>query len=296
MFMKHNPTDIIENYRGMKLIGYGANYAALNTIRSSRVNFDLIVDDNEMSHGKTLAGIPVYPPSVLSSFDWSSTRMIVCAYKPQNIRCIQSKLEIIGLHYPEHWVDCSLFHYETIGAKLREYFDIEPDFNLFWRTRALSLNSQAENMSAISGTWMYLEMLNHLMSTKQGQVAEMGIFRGGNSLITLLLGTASHNWKYHLFDSFQGLSELSVYDPQSCFGEFKDVSLNHIKSVFVDFDNVTIHAGLFRDTMYSVSDNIFNMVYVDCDLYEPTLECCRFLRQAQSGWRNAIPRLLERSS
>lgn len=260
----------------MKLIGYGANIAALNVIRTSRINLDFIVDDNESSHGTTLADVPIYPSSALSTVDWNTTRLIVCAYNPRSIIQIQSKLELIGLNYLEHWIDCSVFYFNTIGTKLKEVFRIAPDPLLFWRTRALILRCAPDNMSSIAGTWLFIELLRHLAAKQNGGVAEMGVFRGGNAFVTLALGPDPTGWKYHLFDSFTGLPELSTYDPISRGGEFTDTSLAHIHSMFSDYDNVIIHAGLFSDTLESVATEYFNIVYVDCDLYEPTLECCDF--------------------
>ena len=274
--MHQDPLHLTNRFRKMQVIGYGANHAALRTIQACGVTFSFIVDDNDKSQGETLAGVPICPPSTLAAVDWTTTRLIACADNPRSILSMQAKLEGLGLRYPEHWIDCSAFHFTTIGKKLTETFGITPDPLLFWRTRALTLQSTIENWSSISGTWLFIELLKHLALKARGGVAEMGVFRGGNALTSLILGPQQVGWKYHLFDSFEGFPEFSTFDPASRRGEFTETSLAHIRSVFADFSNVIIHPGFFRDTMQSVSDERFNLVYVDCDLYDPTIECCRF--------------------
>ena len=271
-----NPLHALDNWDGKQLIGYGANLAALLTMKTCGVEFSFVVDDNRELQGQTLANIPIRPVSALSDVDWNLSRLVVCAYNPRSILSMQSKLEMLALQYPEHWIDCSLLHFNTMGKKLGKLFGISPDPLLFFRIRALTLFSSIENMSSISGTWLFIELLNHLAIYSTGGVAEMGVYRGGNAFTALSLGPRLAGWKYHLFDSFKGLPEFSSFDPTSRRGEFTETSVKYIKSIFANFPNVHVHPGLFHDTLPSIADERFNLVYVDCDLYEPTLECCEF--------------------
>jgi len=79
-----------------------------------------------------------------------------------------------------------------------------------------------------------------------------------------------------LFDSFEGFPEFSSQDPSSWAAEFRDTSLSAIRALFAQFPTVQLHAGYFSQTLPSVANDRFAIVYVDCDLYEATLECCSF--------------------
>ncbi len=257
---------------GKQVIGYGATLAAAQTLGTSQIRPTCIVDDRVELLGKHLAGVPIEPPAILSRVDTASTFIVVFAYKPSSIRQIASKLAVMGYRYLDNWIDCSFLHFESLSHRLHQVFAIEPDGSLFLKTHALSLGSSIENLSSIAGTWLYLELLNNVAPA--GSVAELGVYHGGNAFIALTLGARS--CPYHLFDSFAGLPQPSALDPPSRAGEFADVSLDLIRSTFKDFPTVQLHEGSFSTTLPEVANESFAMVYVDCDLYEPTRECCRF--------------------
>ncbi len=183
----------------------------------------------------------------------------------------------MGLRYGEDWLDCSSVHFETVGNRLRGEFGISPDRDLFARIRVLSLSSALDNLSGIAGTWLFAELLKQASQNVDGNIAEMGVYKGSNALTALLLlGSQIGRRRYHLFDSFAGLAGPSVHDPSDCAGEFDDVSLPQIQDLFTNFEQARIHVGLFSETLHEVASECFALVYVDCDLYEPTLECCEF--------------------
>jgi hypothetical protein len=263
---------VAELVAGKQLIGYGATVAAAQTICTSQITLSHIVDDRAELQGKRLNGVPIGSPAMLSSLDPASTYIVVFVYKPSSVLKIAAKLAGMGYRYLNNWVDCSFLHFESMSARLHQLFAIEADRSLFLKAHALSLRNSIENLSSIAGTWMYLELLNEVVP--EGSVAELGVYKGGNALIALSLRAQS--CPYHLFDSFTGLTQFSSSDPPSRQGELADVSLDLVRSTFKDFPNVELHEGFFSETLPDVAGEKFAMAYVDCDLYEPTMECCRF--------------------
>ena len=115
-----------------------------------------------------------------------------------------------------------------------------------------------------------------------GEVAEFGSWKGANLvfLAKLLRLFDPHSFKtVHCFDSFEGLTNFSPQDgiAQKYRGTFRG-SYEHLMSVIELFRmerEITIHRGDIRNVLPTVlADNPalqFSFVYVDVDLYEPTL-------------------------
>jgi hypothetical protein len=266
-----------ERLQGKQLIGYGAGMATLGTIRTTPLKLSYIVDDTLALQGQTISGVPIKSPACLTEVDKDSNFIIVFAYQPKSILAIQKRLDCLGFDYLRNWIDCSFFHYGSIKTRLQDSFGIQGDPALFSKTRTLSLYNSIENLSAIAGTWLFEELVKKLHGKVAGSVAELGVYKGGNALISLLLlGEEIQNRSYHLFDSLAGFPEFSPYDPLSRAGEFTDTSIACVRNLFSNFSNVRLHVGFFSDTLDNVCSENFALVYVDCDLYEPTIECCEF--------------------
>jgi hypothetical protein len=268
----------LEGLRGRRLIGYGAGLATLLTLRETPLDLEFIVDDNQASQGDDLLGVRIGAPAELERADLTGACVVIFAYAGSAIRAIQDKLAPLGLGFPEGWIDCSLLHFERYGRRLRETLGIEVTPSLFQAARLLSIYSHPQNLSGFAGTWLYLELLRHLHQRGvAGEVAEVGVFQGGNAFCSLLAGGEILRQRtLHLFDSFAGFPDLSAHDPGARRGEFADVTLTKVRNCFATFDNVHIHPGFFADTLDRVRDRRFAFVYYDADLYEPALECCRF--------------------
>ncbi len=266
-----------ERLAGKRLIGYGANLAAVATIRTAHLKLSYIVDDTPELQGQTISGIPIKSPACLTAIDKDSCFIIVFAYTGESILNISKRLDSVGFEYLQNWIDCSLLHYSTIRKCLYDNFGILGDPALFAKTRILSLYSCIENQSSIAGAWLLQELLKKLCGTVPGSIAELGVYKGGSAFISLFLSEEKiQDRPYHLFDSFTGFPKFSVYDPSSRIGEFVDTSIASVKTLFSNFNNVRLHVGLFSNTLCEVSLEDFALVYVDCDLYEPTIECCDF--------------------
>lgn len=124
-------------------------------------------------------------------------------------------------------------------------------------------------------------------SKLDGDMAEIGVFQGGSAK---LICEAKENKKLHLFDTFEGLPELS--DKDTHFGmtywkknQFNDTSIESVKNYLSKYENVFFYKGEFPSTAGPVENARFSFVHLDVDLYQSTLDCLNFFypRLVQGG-------------
>lgn len=116
----------------------------------------------------------------------------------------------------------------------------------------------------------------------EGDVAECGV-RQGKSTIFILTGLGPSNGKtYHIFDSFEGVSEPGESDRDSrgaiawTKGELA-VREHALRHNLDGFDTpIEMHKGWIPARFTDVRDRTFSFVHVDVDLYEPTRHSFEF--------------------
>lgn len=124
--------------------------------------------------------------------------------------------------------------------------------------------------------------------TLDGDIAECGCFMGLSSyLMCDYLRRRNPNYhgaKYHIFDSFQGLSAPTLEDdvPEG-FERAKEIeamcapgafaaSLGQVRRNLADFPDIAFHPGWIPLTFQALPERQYRFVHVDVDLYDPTLE------------------------
>lgn len=115
-------------------------------------------------------------------------------------------------------------------------------------------------------------------SKLDGDMAEVGVFQGGSAK---LICEAKGNKKLHLFDTFEGLPQLS--DKDTHFGmtfwkknQFNNTTYESVKNYLSKYENVFFYKGKFPHTSVPVEQSKFSFVHLDVDLYESTLDCLKF--------------------
>jgi hypothetical protein len=258
-----------------RLIAYGAGMALLQIQAVMHLPLEYIIDDTPGLAGKEINGLRVFHSSYLTNDRGSDDLLVIIfANTTRAILGIAQALNSIGFVWGKDYIDCSVLQYETMKSRMQDSLGISPSKELFERVRLLSLYSSLQNQSTIAGTWLFTELLDHVRST--GSFAECGVYNGGNAFVSLMCSARAAERRYHLLDSFEGFPEFSQHDPQSRRPDFNDVNLSYVRDVFGNFENVQLHKGYFNETLPSLSDEEFAVVYVDCDLYEPTIELCEF--------------------
>jgi O-methyltransferase len=114
--------------------------------------------------------------------------------------------------------------------------------------------------------WAFLEEQAKRVKDLRGAVAEVGVYKGGTA--RLLATTLAHK-SIHLFDTFDGMPEVTEWDWHKK-GDFADTSLASVKSYLQELDNVNLYPGLFPETAKDMTEDEFCLVHVDVDIYEST--------------------------
>jgi len=111
-----------------------------------------------------------------------------------------------------------------------------------------------------------------------GDMAEVGVYQGGSAK---LICEAKGKRNLHLFDTFEGLSNVS--DNDTHFGkkfwtenQFNNTAEESVKIFLEDYENVKIHKGVFPDSAQSIQEVKFSFVHLDADLYKSTIDSLRF--------------------
>lgn len=124
-----------------------------------------------------------------------------------------------------------------------------------------------------------LELVKLAASKSNGEVIEMGVYRGGSAAaIGWMLRRAGLECEVHLFDTFGGMPPTMELDTHEEF-DFSDTSLNTVAEslnrVVAGFP-FRFHPGLFSDTLQEVSEHHFCFAHIDADLYQSVREACEF--------------------
>jgi len=107
-----------------------------------------------------------------------------------------------------------------------------------------------------------------------GDIAEVGAYKGGSAKIICEMKKKK---SLYLFDTFEGLPDLSKIDNQNQFrkGEFF-ASFESVKNYLKKYSNVFLYKGLFPLSAKPIQNKKFSFVHLDVDLYESTLNCLKF--------------------
>jgi len=110
-----------------------------------------------------------------------------------------------------------------------------------------------------------------------GDIAEVGVYKGGSAK---LISEAKGNKALHLFDTFEGLPNLSNVDNSKQFhkGEFSAI-FEDTKESLKEYPNIHFYKGLFPFTADPIKNKRFSFVHLDVDLYESTLNSLKFFYQ-----------------
>ena len=124
-----------------------------------------------------------------------------------------------------------------------------------------------------------------------GDIAECGVRHGKSSLFILSgMGTGSGR-SFHIFDSFEGLSEPRSFDRNESGdtawkkGELAVEEQTVLRNLRGFDTPIELHKGWIPDRFKDVKNSKFAFVHVDVDLYEPTRDSFAFFypRMSKGG-------------
>jgi hypothetical protein len=120
------------------------------------------------------------------------------------------------------------------------------------------------------------------------RAAECGVYTGSSLVACAQLAeNFGLSFCIHGLDTFVGLPPLSVIDkslapPNAKYLEntvFTDTSVDIVRKKLATAGldrNVVLHQGLFSVSLPQLPDQTYHFVNIDCDLYEPHLECMEY--------------------
>jgi len=134
----------------------------------------------------------------------------------------------------------------------------------------------------------FLEEQAKQVKNLPGAVAEIGVYLGGTAK---LLASTLMDKDIHLFDTFEGMPEVTKWDKhkKGDFGGAAELReqrkqqrvaapvsddsislLERVKGYLSDYSNVHFYPGLFPETTEDLVESTFCLVHVDVDIYEST--------------------------
>jgi len=144
----------------------------------------------------------------------------------------------------------------------------------------MNIIKEVEEMSSLNTErLLVLYQLLGLTDFVKGDIAEVGVYRGGSAklLAKTVLTIFQSVKEVHVFDTFSGMPEIdSTKDNHHKKGDFAGTSLDVVQKYLADCSNVFIHPGFFPDTTQEILDIPFSFVHIDVDIYQSTLDCCKF--------------------
>ncbi len=129
------------------------------------------------------------------------------------------------------------------------------------------------NAGDIARLWSFILNVQQVMEENiEGDFAELGVWRGNTSAV-LAHFAAKHNRQVYLFDTFEGFNHQDIkgIDVDKTIGTYDGTSLYTVKDVIGDnFACCHCIKGYFPASVNEAHRlNMYAVVSLDCDLYEP---------------------------
>jgi len=108
-----------------------------------------------------------------------------------------------------------------------------------------------------------------------GAMVECGTYRGGSAkfIYKCLFHDAK---KMYVFDTFEGIPGSQRLDGEHEAGNFTS-NEQQVRTYLSDCEHLKVIKGLVPEILYqTIADETFSFVYLDMDLYKPTLEALGF--------------------
>lgn len=140
--------------------------------------------------------------------------------------------------------------------------------------RAYFERFSGENWKSFERRWNVGELLKLLVDVP-GQLAECGVFRGGNAY-QMCAFAQKNGRRVHLFDSYEGLSAPT--DADGAYWQKGDLSASEqlVHANLAEFDCFDTYKGWIPEAFPKVMDHTYAFVHIDVDLEQPTYDSMAF--------------------
>lgn len=171
--------------------------------------------------------------------------------------------------------------YAEWATGLGDRFPHRPDAAFF----ALAETVHADKRTLLGLDRLYsLWQAARLVARVSGDIAEVGVFRGGSSwfLSQAVKHFSGAEVDLHAFDTFTGHPSVTKHDPFHTAGRFSETTLADVQHYLAPLPSVTLHAGDVLETLRHHAPPRLRLVHIDTDLYEPTLACLNYFAERTS--------------
>jgi len=160
------------------------------------------------------------------------------------------------------------------------------EFDRAYRRAAEATGTPPTPLSRRSRFYELYRLLGEVLPL-EGDIAECGCFRGLSSHVMLSrLKQAAPDFtgrNYHIFDSFEGLSEPSAEDMATgdgaaaqtiravCRPGWFAASIETVRRGLAEFPDVSYHPGWIPASLEGLPERRYRFVHLDLDLHDPTL-------------------------
>lgn len=157
--------------------------------------------------------------------------------------------------------------------------------NLSWLTDSEYLsewNKFPESVGSVHERRFNLFNVSKIVRDVPGDLAECGVYHGAGSYL-MLSATEGTDKTCYGFDSFEGLSAPTQQDEVGSEVAFRwekndlrveeDIPRHNLARFS---SRVVFYKGWIPDRFNEVSEQVFSMVHIDVDLYEPTRDALEF--------------------
>jgi hypothetical protein len=226
----------------------------------------------------SFCSLHVKSSEALVAEDRNDVRIYIFAVANDSLVAIIALLSAMGYRLGQNVFLYSDLYADGFVDAVKQQLGWDVDRDLLSYAASYTLNSRKPVHTTICGTWLFLEALRRLGHSKgvvaKGAVAEVGAYEGGNVLCALHSPVWSKR-PYYVFDSFEGFPDMSAEDPATFGrGDYKpQKSIGEILAPLSLIDSVKVIRGFVPGTFKSLpSDEVFSLVFYDCDLYQPALD------------------------
>jgi hypothetical protein len=127
-----------------------------------------------------------------------------------------------------------------------------------------------------------------LLPTVLFRAVECGVYSGSSlRACASVARDQGVNFRFWGLDTFEGLPQLSEMDKQFAPPKalyrmrrlFTDTSVETVRELLDEAgfgQEIQLVPGLFENTLPKLADAIYDFINIDCDLYEPHLECLEY--------------------
>jgi len=268
----------------MKKIAWGASKLLHLYLENCGETFDYCIDSS--SNQQDICGLKVVRPDVLEKENKEEVFIVIFAVSNKALSAISLDLVNLGYKYKVNFIFYSDYLYVDYCNRCFDAFGFRGNDQLYAYVLSTVLNSKKPIHTTILGNLLFLQCLQAVQPL-EGAIAEVGAFEGGNALCALQYLAANRQLSkdFYIMDSFEGFLEVGEFDPAtSKRGDYAtDYAYEFIKTDFSFFENVHLIKGFVPETFNRIKEDMFSLVFYDCDLYQPAIDTYSFF------WERLVP-------